>query len=259
MGIIIGLLIFGIVVGILSSNLADSSRAKNNNLINSIQNEWFDNLQSTCRAKGIEAPSKSILLKDEIWVAYNGSRTHSPGYQWDDGKRIIFCNDALNQGNRSFADNMLIIPFDDIMFFTKDGNVSYTNEIINAGKNISVSGAIMGGLIAGEAGAIIGAGKDANKIQNVAVAHDDVHTFIYYNAGYNCVKIADVKGQKFYTYILQLLPHKEYHYVNDATPQTNNRNESVKDSLKKLKDLYESGLIDDTEYKSKKGQLLNQL
>lgn len=259
MGFIIGLLIFGIVVGVLSSNLADSSRAKTNNLINSIQDEWFMNLQAACRAKGIAVPSKDIMLKDEIWVAYNGSKTHSPGYQWDDGKRIIFCNDALNQGNRPFTDNMLVIPFDDIMFYTKDGNISYTNEIINAGKNISVSGAIMGGLIAGEAGAIIGAGKDANKIQNVTVTHDDVHTFIYYNAGYNCVKIADVKGQRFYTYMLQLLPHKEYNYVNNSTPNTKDSSASVKDSLKKLKDLYESGLIDDAEYKAKKEQLLNQL
>ena len=155
---------------------------------------------------------------------------------------------------------MLIIPFDEILFYTKDGNISYSNKIINEGKSISVSGAIVGGLIAGDAGAIIGAGKDANKIQNITVTHDEVHTFVYYNAENNCVKIADVKGQKFYTYILQLLPQKEYDYVNNQTHNSIiSENDSIKTSLKKLKDLYDSGLIDEAEYKAKKEHLLTQL
>jgi len=146
------------------------------------------------------------------------------------------------------------------MFYTKDGNISYTNKILNDGKGVSVSGAIAGGLIAGDAGAIIGAGKDAHKIKSVTETHDEVHTFIYYGKDNKNVKIADVKGQKFYAHILQILPSKEYNYVKNATlDSTLKENDSAKDSLIKLKDLYDSGLIDETEYKTKKEEILHQL
>lgn len=263
MGVIIFLVLIGLgacLIGSLASKTNSKFIEKQENIINSWQDEWFNNLQIACIEKGIAAPSRSILNKEERWVAYNGGQTHAPGYLWEDGKHIVFCPDALNQCGRPMADNLLIIPFNDIVFYTKDGNVSYTNKIINEGKNVSVSGAIVGGLIAGDAGAIIGAGKDANKIKNVTVAHDDIHTFIYYNAGNDCVKIADVKGEKFYTYILQLLPNKEYNYVNNLNADTTEQeSDSVKEGLKRLKDLYDSDLIDEAEYKAKKEQLLNQL
>lgn len=259
MGFIIVLILIGLGACLIGS-LASKYEAKSKKVITDCQDEWFVRVQSACREKGIVIPEKSVLDRKELWVAYNGSRTHTPGYLWEDGKQLIFCNDALNQYGRPVIENMLIIPFNDILFYTKDGNISYTNKIINEGKSVSVSGAIVGGLIAGDAGAIIGAGKDANKIKNVTVTHDDIHTFIYYNVGDNNVKIADVKGQKFYTFILQLLPHKEYNYINNQSCNSDTlENDSIKVSLKKIKDLYDSGLIDESEYKAKKEQLLSQV
>ena len=263
MWFIVVLLIFAGVCWVI----AKSSESVNNNIvaqrteqINDLQSKYFNNLQNACIEKGIAVPSKSILNKEEIRVAYNGSKNYAPGYYWDDGKNIVFFNDSLNQYGKEFTENLLLIPFEDIVFYTKDGNVSYTNEIVNAGKNISISGAIVGGLIAGDAGAIIGANKDANKLENHTVEHDDVHTFIYYNAGNDTVKLADFKGKDFYSYILHLLPQKEYNYVNNH-PSKKNALEpnSTKEALKKLKDLFENDLIDETEYKNKKEELLKQL
>lgn len=264
MGVVIVLVLIGLGACFISSIAfkADAkSKEKTRNLLNSLRDERFEKLKAICIEKGIDIPAKDILESENIFLtAYNGSRTHTLHYIWEDGKRLIFCDYDLNQGERAFSDNMLTIPFDEILFYTKDGNVSYSNKIINEGKNISVSGAIVGGLIAGDAGAIIGAGKDANKIQNVTVTHDEVHTFIYYNVGNDCVKIADVKGQKFYTYVLQLLPHKEYNYVKNLNSDTTvSDSESVKEALKKLKDLYDNGLIDDSEYKTKKEELLSKI
>lgn len=244
----------------LCGNVNDSIMEQRREQIDDIQDKYFNDLKNACVQKGLTIPAKSILNKSEIRVAYNGSKNYAPGYQWDDGKNIVFCNDSLNQYGRSFSENMLIIPFEDIVFYTKDGNISYTNEIVNSGKNISLSGAIIGGLIAGDAGAIIGANKDANKIENITVEHDDVHTFVYYKVENENVKLADFKGKDFYSYILHLLPQKEYNYVNNHLSKHNESEQvSVKDALKKLKDLYENDLIDEAEYKIKKEQLLNQL
>lgn len=102
--------------------------------------------------------------------------------------------------------------YDKIKYYTKDGTISYTNEIINNSKNISISGAVIGGLIAGETGAIIGSRKDMNKIKNVTVKHDETHTYIYFEK-YNEIKLADVEGNEFYQHILRLMPEKEYHYI----------------------------------------------
>ena len=267
MNVVIVLVLIGLGACFISSIAciafkADAKSKENTrNLLNSLRDERFEKLKALYTEKGIDIPSKDIFESANIVsTAYNGSKAYTLHYQWEDGKRLIFCGYDLNQVDCSFSDNILTIPFDEILFYTKDGNVSYSNKIINEGKNISVSGAIVGGLIAGGAGAIIGAGKDANKFQNVTVTHDEVHTFIYYNAGSDCVKIADVKGQKFYTYILQLLPQKEYNYVNSMSSNTTvSDSETVKEALKKLKDLYDTGLIDDSEYKTKKEELLSKI
>ena len=106
----------------------------------------------------------------------------------------------------------MLIEYDKIKYFTKDGTVSYTNEMIDNGKNISISGAVIGGLIAGEAGAIIGSRKDMNKIENVTVKHDEIYTYIYFERD-NEVKLVEIKGSEFYQRILHLMPEKEYYYL----------------------------------------------
>lgn len=112
------------------------------------------------------------------------------------------------------ANCIILIKYDNIKYFTKDGTVSYTNEIIDNGKNISITGAVIGGLIAGEAGAIIGAGKDMNKIENVTVKHDEIYTYIYFERD-NEIKLVEIKGNEFYQRILQLMPEKEYYFLVD--------------------------------------------
>lgn len=110
------------------------------------------------------------------------------------------------------TNNIILIKYDKIKYFTKDGAVNYTNEIIDNGKNISVSGAVIGGLIAGEVGAIIGSRKDMNKIENVTIKHDEICTYIYVDRD-NEVKLVEIKGNEFYQRILHLMPEKEYYYL----------------------------------------------
>lgn len=174
--------------------------------INKMNDKYEEKIKVWC-------DENNILFKDnitrtsEIWV------NQLPGYIWFSNKDIVFCPDALNCGvEMDVTNNIILIKYDNIKYFTKDGTISYTNEIIDNGKNISVSGAVIGGLIAGEAGAIIGSRKDMNKIENITVKHDEIYTYIYFEKD-NEIKLVEIKGSEFYQRILHLIPEKEYYYL----------------------------------------------
>lgn len=174
--------------------------------INSINSEYEKKLYAWCNKNNITF-KENITQTNEILV------NQIPGYIWFSNKDIIFCPDSINCGNPiNIEENIIPIMYDKIKYYTKDGTISYTNEIVNNGKNISISGAVLGGLIAGEAGAIIGSKKDMNKIENVTVKHDETHTYIYFEK-YNEIKLANIEGNEFYQRILHLMPEKEYHYI----------------------------------------------
>lgn len=174
--------------------------------INKLNNEYEEKLKQWCTENNVIF-KENITKTKEIWV------NQLPGYIWFSGKDILFCPDSINCGTSiNIEDNIMFIKYNSIKYYTKDGIINYTNEIIDDGKNISISGAIVGGIIAGEAGAVIGSRKDMNKIKNVTVEHDDVYTYIYCEKN-DEVKLVEIKGNEFYQRILHLMPEKEYHYV----------------------------------------------
>ena len=183
-----------------------NERAKRMESINKINDEYEKEIKKWCTKNNVIF-KENITETKEIWV------NQLPGYIWFSGKDILFCPDSINCGNPiNIEDGIMFIKYNSIKYYTKDGAINYTNEIIDEGKNISISGAIVGGLIAGDAGAVIGSRKDMNKIKNVTVEHDDVCTYIYFEKD-NEVKLAEIKGSEFYQRILHLMPEKEYHYI----------------------------------------------
>lgn len=174
--------------------------------INKLNNEYEEKLKQWCTENNVIF-KENITETEEMWV------NQLPGYIWFSGKDILFCPDSINCGNPiNIEDNIIFIKHNSIKYYTKDGTINYTNEIIDDGKNISISGAMVGGIIAGEAGAVIGSRKDMNKIKNVTVEHDGVYTYIYCEKN-DEVKLVEIKGNEFYQRILHLMPEKEYHYV----------------------------------------------
>ena len=128
MGVVIVLVLIGLCACFISSIAfkADAkSKEKTRNLLNSIRDERFEKLKAIYTEKGIDIPSKDIFESANIVsTAYNGSKAYTLHYQWEDGRRLIFCGYDLNQVDCSFSDNILTIPFDEILFYTKEGNVS---------------------------------------------------------------------------------------------------------------------------------------
>jgi len=174
--------------------------------INKMNTEYEEKLKQWCTENDITFKDNNTQTS-EIWV------NQRPGYIWFSNKGIVFCPDSINCGTPiDIENNIILIKYDKIKYFTKDGTVSYTNEIVDNGKNISISGAVIGGLIAGEAGAIIGSRKDMNKIENITVKHDETNTYIYFERD-NEIKLVEIKGNEFYQRILHLIPEKEYYYL----------------------------------------------
>lgn len=187
-------------------------------------------------------------------IKYHQSEAMKAWY-WNDGKNLIFYN-----GDKDSDLEMFVIPFDNIEYFTQNGDVSYVNKVENVGKNISLSGTIVGGVIGGAAGAIIGSHKDANQIVNKTVSYDDCRVYIYYrNEAQDNLTVAEVESRSFYTKIVHILPEKDYNQIilNNSLKSTSEQD--IQTRFDKLEQLYNNGIITEDEYQTKRNALLESI
>lgn len=90
-----------------------------------------------------------------------------------------------------------------------------------------------------------------------------VHTYIYYTENYE-IKTIEVEGEEFFNYIKRVLPEKDFEVVKhtqqaQSRKQLNTSSDDIEGRLLKLKQLYESGLINEVEYEQKRKELLDSL
>ena len=156
------------------------------------------------------------------------------------------------------------IPVSDIQYFTKEGDVQYTSKISGGGGGgSSLSGAIVGGLIAGDAGAIIGSRKKINEIKTETQTIDSRKTVIrYYKEG--AIKTLSFDGYEVYDYLLKKIPQKDLVTIQLSQGAQNiapklNSGTDIKKKLVDLKELHDSGLINDEEYETKRRELLSRI
>lgn len=95
------------------------------------------------------------------------------------------------------------IPIDEIMFFKETGSLQYTTSV--SGGGVNVSGAITGGLIAGDVGAIIGSRQE---VTSKTETHDDRTVVLKLTNGKE--KIYDYR---YYRCFMELIPEKEYSFL----------------------------------------------
>lgn len=144
--------------------------------------------------------------------------------------------------------NHISLPISLILYYIKDGDVSYTNQVYSTGKGISLGKAIVGGIIAGPIGAVIGGSSGAENIQNQTMVHDNTEIYIYYGINENAVAVLSINGSDVYQSLKLRFPYKEYEYVKNilqkSTPSdkynnnyehiTNDANYDVYDELPEL-------------------------
>lgn len=150
------------------------------------------------------------------------------------------------------------IALKNIQYFAREGQV-YTETKISGGgsKGSSVGGAIVGAAIAGPTGAIIASRAPTDPIRSETIKHDSRKTILVYNKG----KL-DFAPEDFNA-LMQLIPDKEISVVQQRRSAKKQKNaESQKsniDVLAELKTMLERGLITQSEYDSKKTEILSRM
>lgn len=159
------------------------------------------------------------------------------------------------------------IPINNIEYFNMGGKKYVTTDIVGGGGGgSSIKGAVVGGLIAGETGAIIGSRKKVDPIQTRTNIHDETECYIKYKTDDNsllevvCKKYADI----FFNALKKTIPEKEYAYVlsKQAAPANNDniiKSDSIEDKLKTLQSLLDKGLITEKEYEDKRNEIISSI
>lgn len=185
-------------------------------------------------------------------------------------------DDSLKKQARVKLD-MHSIDLEDILFFTKEGDVQYTTSISGGGGGgSSIGGAIVGGVIAGEAGAIIGSRKKIEEIKSVENKYDSRESVIRYKKD-NKILEKRYMGFEIYEFLFKYIPEKDLLNVqliksNSNSTDDNRENESqynitesndrtnnLEEKLLKLKELYDKSLIDKEEYEKKRKEIIDSI
>ena len=145
------------------------------------------------------------------------------------------------------------IPINNIEYFGIQGEERYETKIETTNKGINATGALVGGVLAGEAGAAIGSQYGKNTISSRTIHHDDrICELIYKSKD----KIKKLKlSINAYEYLENLIPEKEFKYVSSLSA---NKKESNKfDEIKEYKELLDNGIISMEDFEKKKKELFN--
>ena len=153
-----------------------------------------------------------------------------------------------------------IVYVNKIEYFACRGEVFRENKISDGGS--SLKGAVVGGVLAGGAGAIIGSRKS---IKSKLTRYDTRETFINY-FDENGEKRTIFFEFKDYDVLQELIPEKDYDIVrglkSKSIIEANSRKENTKDITDKIRELAklkDEGILKEEEFNEKKEQLLSKI
>ena len=102
----------------------------------------------------------------------------------------------------------LDILIDEIKYYRLIGQKYITTEITGGG-GTSIKGAVIGGLIAGEVGAIVGSRKAVDEVKGTSTVHDEQVVLLYSND----LEYVMSFNSSAYGIFTKLIPEKEYGVV----------------------------------------------
>ena len=199
-----------------------------------------------------------ISSKDiQFWTTNNNSRLILDNVTSELPSRIHHLNSVLK------------ISLSAIKYFAVEGDFYRENKISGGGGGgSSITGAVIGGVIAGDTGAIIGSRKKTNEITSKVIEHDTRHTMLTYVTDSGSIRVMafDYSGYKI---LNDIIPEKEYNRVQaiqtaniveqSKTIQQQANTDMIFTNIQKLAELKESGILSQAEFEAKKSDLLSKL
>ncbi|WP_052090544.1 SHOCT domain-containing protein [Desulfosporosinus sp. HMP52] len=188
------------------------------------------------------------------WIGFSKSfsNVNSSFYMWIEDNKIILCQDCPGNPVDDIGKHYLLL--DNIVSFRVEGEMFNQLEITGGGGGgSSLSGAIIGGMLAGGAGAIIGSRKDMDSIKSTNTLLDKRITEIHYSEDDNEINI--YFAGDMYDQLMGIIPNKNYNRIQEKCQSSSDLHQKLSD-LKKLRN---GDLITEQEYQRKKVELLNQI
>jgi hypothetical protein len=177
--------------------------------------------------------------------------------------------DAIDHYQKHVLDNGIAINkinIDNILFFQEKGDIQYSTSVSGGGGQgggVNPSGAVLGGLLFGEAGAIVGSNAGTNikinAVTSTTKKHDDRYVILRYKADGTDIISEEKFSFEVYNVFMELFPEKEYSYISlntNSKPKNEKANGDPLDQIRKLKELLDLGALNQEEFDAKKKQLL---
>lgn len=132
--------------------------------------------------------------------------TMSPlGYRWNSVNK----KESIKDWTLEYTE----IPKQNVYYFAKKGDLQYYERVVGGGGyKFSLGGAIIGGLLAGDAGIFLGGIKE-EPIKTKTEKHDDRMSLICYKDK-DKTQIIEFKGHEVYEFLSKKLPEKRLSLLN---------------------------------------------
>lgn len=211
-----------------------------------------------CEERG--CPKRPISVdRKNIWVANNTLYEA----EWEIGYTSRYPRDLTSlNGVQVLPVECKEIKLGDIQVYAKEGDIQYTTQISGGGGGgSSITGALIGGAFAGSTGAIIGSRKKVNEIKSKTITHDNRKTVLRYEDE-DSINVMSYSGHEVYDLLISHIPNKDLLSLQLKTMQnshTDKGNKSLTDRLTQLQELFQNGLLSETEYNQKRQDILKDL
>ena len=145
------------------------------------------------------------------------------------------------------------IPVTKIKHYKIVGQERSETKVHSTNDGINVKGAIIGGIIAGDAGAVIGSQHNKGQIVSNTEHFDERFVELYYedNGVTQKLKLSITA----YPVLEKCMPEKEYDFVLSNVPSNDTSTDKFEE-IKKYKALMDDGIITQEEFETKKKELL---
>jgi len=211
---------------------------------------------------------------EDLWLHPDDKKYYYGSFMfcWDTGKDLCFfdCEPVDNYPiSRKLNLEIKKIPKNKIKYFKVEGDLINETKISGGGGGgSSISGALVGGIVAGGVGAIIGSRKGIDPIKSEFITHDNRKIVFCFENQNNKIESYHFIYDNAIKVFNDLIPNKNYDLIkvqerktkqSQKKTSTIKKSESYTDNLRELAKLRDEGIITDEEFNEKKNIILRKI